>query len=84
MLLPPIINISSSGNDNISLGDFNIVKCGKFKVLETIIFFLFGRGLPILSKVFLPITIVLFKVTFLKYFRSSGMCHGNWLFRPMT
>ena len=48
------------------------------------IFFLFGRGLPIESKVALPIIIALSSVFFLKKLRSSFISHGILPFFPMA
>src|SRR5574342_17805 len=45
---------------------------------------LFGRGLPMLSNVFLPIITTLPLVSFLKFFKSSAICHGSLLFLPIT
>src|SRR5690625_6452742 len=44
--------------------------------LVKMIFFRFGRGLPIDSYVFLPIITVWPDVTFLKCAKSFGKCHG--------
>ena len=45
---------------------------------------LFGKGRPILSNVLLPITILEFKVTALKCFKSSLKCQGISLLMPIT
>ena len=50
-----------------------------FKVLLTTKLYLLGRGLPIDSKVFLPIIIVFPDVSSLNFFISSAMCQGSLL-----
>ena len=43
-----------------------------------------GNGLPMESKVFRPIKMVLFRVSFLKCLRSFGKRHGKSLSTPIT
>ena len=46
-------------------------------LVETIIFFLPGKGIPRDSKVLLPIMIGQPIVVALKFFKSSGRCQSN-------
>ena len=52
--------------------------------LVSTMFYLPGSGLPIESKVVLPIMTGLPRVTRLKYLRSSERCHGNSPRTPMA
>ncbi len=63
---------------NISIPSFSI-PCE-----ESTIFRLFGSGRPMDSKVFRPITIVPPVVRRLKFWRSSGRCHGSCPLLPIT